>query len=114
MKRLVRGSVALVFCALTSSGLWAAPISQVSPTSDYLIASEGTACIAAETSSSTWAPVLASYPGGPSMEAFDRSLLDLAAVTAAEPAPLSITMLLIGAAMIWLAGAIRYNFRAED
>jgi hypothetical protein len=46
-------------------------------------------------------------PGSP--YAFDRSAMDLATVTTGEPSPLSITLLLIGAAMIWLAGAIRYS-----
>ena len=107
IKRLMRAFTVLAFCTLTSAGLQAAPISEVSPGFDVLTAPRETACIAVETSSSTWAAVFPADPGSP--YAFDRSAMDLATVTTGEPSPLSITLLLISAAMIWLAGAIRYS-----
>jgi hypothetical protein len=111
VKFFSRGMLLIVLSILMPVSLWALPVCLGSPGPDslYQVSGEGPAPLAADTCSCPWE---FSLPSGPESGLLENTLnppVDLAGLTAPESAPPAVTLLVIGAAMIWLAGVIRYN-----
>jgi hypothetical protein len=116
MKCCLRGFLILQVCLLSSSALWAMPIQAISPAvvALYQGHAESTASLEADPCSPAWEFLYTSFSSGPAKEASSVLPRDLTVLTAAETVPSSSTLLVIGAAMLWLAGVIRYSPRFRD
>jgi hypothetical protein len=111
MKYGSRGILVIVLGILLPACLWALPVCQASPGPDGLCqaSSESPPALAADDDGRPWELSLPSGPEPGLLENAINQSVDLAGLTAPESAPPAVTLFVIGAGMIWLAGVIRYN-----
>jgi hypothetical protein len=100
------GVLVLALCLLVPAGLTAAPICAVAaavPCEDPASCPDP-----ADMDASPWEFVFTALPDGDPAR-IGSPAMELASLAAANPGPPASTLLVIGAAMIWLAGVIRYS-----
>lgn len=109
MKCVSRGALGFALCLLPWSSPWAAPICPSTPESPDPY--QATASLATYPYTSVREFVFTVIPDGASPEFTSPSPIDIAGLTAAESGPPAASLLLIGGAMIWIAGVIRYSLK---
>ena len=116
MKSFAQGVAILVFSILPWADLWAAPICPALPGAYALGAqpAESTDTLVAEVCGGTWEFMYTALPDRSFEDTAVALPMHLAALAATKPGPPASTLLIIGAAMIWLGGVIRYSPRFQD
>jgi hypothetical protein len=108
MKFIAAGMMLLSLSVLFTAGLCAAPISMDSLQALYGDSGSNAACLAAASCVSPSDFTYSTAPYG-DLDNENSSSRNLAALATTEPVHPAAILILIGAAMIWAAGVVRYS-----
>jgi hypothetical protein len=109
LKCTARGVLVLALCLLSWASLQAAPISPPSP--GAVDPYQAPAVLAADPYTSVREFVFTVIPDRTFDGSQTPSSMDLSSLGVSQPGQSAASLLLIGAAMIWVAGVIRYSLK---